>query len=59
MDSSAKAFLSTAIDDYNTAFKTNFGVDSNGFQNYYRDLFSNTISSGLGKRLCNSATTSK
>jgi type I restriction enzyme R subunit len=38
MDSSAKAFLSTAIDDYNTAFKTNFGVDSNGFQNYYRDL---------------------
>ena len=38
MDSSAKAFLSTAIDDYNMAFKTNFGVDSNGFQNYYRDL---------------------
>jgi type I restriction enzyme R subunit len=38
MDSSAKEFLSAAIDDYNTAFKTNFGVDSNGFQNYYRDL---------------------
>jgi type I restriction enzyme R subunit len=38
MDSSAKEFLSDAIDDYNAGFKTNFGVDSNGFQNYYRDL---------------------
>ncbi len=38
MNSSAKEFLSAAIADYNTAFKTNFGVDSNGFQNYYRDL---------------------
>ncbi|MCR9766746.1 HsdR family type I site-specific deoxyribonuclease [Vibrio parahaemolyticus] len=38
MNSSAKEFLSAAIDDYNTMFKTNFGVDSNGFQNYYRDL---------------------
>lgn len=38
MDSSAKEFLSAAIDDYNALFKSNFGVDSNGFQNYYRDL---------------------
>lgn len=38
MDSSAKEFLSAAIDDYNASFKTNFGVDSKGFQNYYRDL---------------------
>ncbi len=38
MNSSAKEFLNTAIDDYNILFKTNFGVDSNGFQNYYRDL---------------------
>jgi len=38
MDSSAKEFLSAAIDDYNAGFKTNFGVDSKGFQNYYRDL---------------------
>ncbi|PHS15667.1 MAG: DEAD/DEAH box helicase [Kangiella sp.] len=38
MDSSAKEFLSVAIDDYNAMFKTNFGVDSYGFQNYYRDL---------------------
>jgi type I restriction enzyme R subunit len=38
MDSSAKEFLTSAIADYNNAFKTNFSVDSNGFQNYYRDL---------------------
>jgi len=38
MNSSAKEFLSAAISDYNAAFKTNFGVDSKGFQNYYRDL---------------------
>lgn len=38
MDSSAKEFLSGAIADYNALFKTNFSVDSNGFQNYYRDL---------------------
>jgi len=38
MNSSAKEFLSAAIGDYNAAFKTNYGVDSKGFQNYYRDL---------------------
>jgi type I restriction enzyme R subunit len=38
MNSSAKEFLSLAIADYNALFKTNFSVDSNGFQNYYRDL---------------------
>lgn len=38
MDSSAKEFLSSAIADYNALFKTNFSVDSKGFQNYYRDL---------------------
>ena len=38
MNSSAKEFLSAAIGDYNAFFKTNFDVDSNGFQNYYRDL---------------------
>jgi type I restriction enzyme R subunit len=38
MNSSAKEFLNAAIADYNAFFKTNFGVDSNGFQNYYRDL---------------------
>ncbi|QBR84674.1 type I restriction endonuclease subunit R [Legionella israelensis] len=38
MNSSAKEFLSAAIADYNASFKTNFGVDSKEFQNYYRDL---------------------
>ena len=38
MNSSAKEFLSAAIDDYNKMFKTTFGVDSKSFQNYYRDL---------------------
>jgi type I restriction enzyme R subunit len=38
MNSSAKEFLDLAITDYNAFFKTSFSVDSNGFQNYYRDL---------------------
>lgn len=38
MNSSAKEYLDAAIDDYNGHFKTNFSTDSNGFQNYYRDL---------------------
>jgi type I restriction enzyme R subunit len=38
MDSSAKEFLSAAIGDYNAMFKTNYGIDSKEFQNYYRDL---------------------
>lgn len=38
MNTSAKEFLSAAIADYNTLFKTNFSADSNSFQNYYRDL---------------------
>jgi len=38
MDSSAKEFLSAAINDYNAMFKTNYGIESNEFQNYYRDL---------------------
>ncbi len=38
MNSSAKEFLTSAINDYNTAFKTSFSVESKSFQNYYRDL---------------------
>ncbi|MDF1482027.1 type I restriction endonuclease subunit R [Extensimonas sp. H3M7-6] len=38
MNRSAKESLSAAIADYNAMFKTNFGLDSNGFQNYYRDI---------------------
>ncbi|WP_380057456.1 type I restriction endonuclease subunit R [Falsihalocynthiibacter sp. SS001] len=40
MNSSAKEFLSAAVEDYNAFFKTSFSVDSSGFQNYYRDLAS-------------------
>jgi len=43
MDSSAKEFLSAAIDDYNAMFKTNYGVDSKAFANYYRDLAKRVI----------------
>lgn len=38
MNRSAKEFLQAAINDYNAMFKTNYGVDSKAFQNYYRDL---------------------
>lgn len=38
MNSSAKEFLSKAIEDYNATFKMNYGIDSKGFQDYYRDL---------------------
>ncbi|MBM3965977.1 MAG: type I restriction endonuclease subunit R [Planctomycetes bacterium] len=38
MNTTAKEFLSAAIADYNAYFRTSFSVDSNGFQNYYRDL---------------------
>lgn len=43
MNSSAKEFLSSAIGDYNAMFKTNYGVDSKSFQNYYRDLAGRVI----------------
>ncbi|QZE15787.1 type I restriction endonuclease subunit R [Halosquirtibacter laminarini] len=42
MNLSAKEFLSEAINDYNQMFKTNFGVDSKGFENYYKDLSNRT-----------------
>ncbi|RAJ01650.1 type I restriction enzyme R subunit [Chitinophaga skermanii] len=38
MDSSAKEFLTKAINDYNTMFATSYSVENNEFQNYYRDL---------------------
>lgn len=47
MNSSAKEFLSAAVDDYNAFFKTNFNVDSSGFQNYYRDLASRVRSKDI------------
>lgn len=38
MDSSAKEFLTSVINDYNKTFETNFGVEDSKFQNYYKDL---------------------
>jgi len=38
MDSSAKEFLTKAINDYNAMFNMNYSVESNEFQNYYKDL---------------------
>ncbi len=38
MDSSAKEFLTKAVNDYNAMFKTSFGIESKGFQSYYRDI---------------------
>lgn len=38
MNSSAKEFLKSAIDDYNDYFATSYDVDGKSFQNYYRDL---------------------
>jgi type I restriction enzyme R subunit len=38
MDNSDKEFLGLVINDYNKMFSSNFGVDSDTFQDYYRDL---------------------
>jgi len=38
MSTSAKEFLSSTINDYNAMFQTSYGVDSQEFANYYRDL---------------------
>ncbi len=37
-DQTAKEFLGKVIADYNEYFKTSFSVESQAFQNYYRDL---------------------
>ena len=34
----AKEFLERAIEDYNNYFKTNYSIEGNEFQNYYKDL---------------------
>ncbi|MFK8298148.1 type I restriction endonuclease subunit R [Capnocytophaga cynodegmi] len=38
MDSTAKEFLEKVITDYNAMFKTNFSLEGNSFQDYYKDL---------------------
>ncbi|MDO4814149.1 MAG: type I restriction endonuclease subunit R [Gemella sp.] len=34
----AKEFLEKVVRDYNETFKTNFSIEGEGFQNYYKDL---------------------
>ena len=43
-DISSKEFLSGAISDYNRLFQTNFSINGNEFQNYYRDLAKRVMS---------------
>ena len=38
LDKSDRDFLESAIQDYNTAFSTNYDTSSYRFQNYYKDL---------------------
>lgn len=40
MSTTAKQFLNKVVDDYNNYFQTNFTIDGNGFENYYKDLSS-------------------
>ena len=40
MSTTAKKFLTNVVDDYNSFFQTNFTIDGNGFENYYKDLSS-------------------
>ncbi|HFI0107386.1 TPA: type I restriction endonuclease subunit R [Streptococcus suis] len=37
-DLSSKEFLSRCVHDYNDLFQTNYTINGNDFQNYYRDL---------------------
>ncbi len=38
LDVTSKEFLTAAIKDYNSMFQTNYSLDGNEYQNYYRDL---------------------
>ena len=40
MSTTAKQFLINVVNDYNSFFQTNFTIDGNGFENYYKDLSS-------------------
>ena len=40
MSTTAKQFLTNVVEDYNSFFQTNFTIDGNGFENYYKDLSS-------------------
>lgn len=38
LDKSSRDFLESAIEDYNTMFKTNYDTSADRFQNYYKDV---------------------
>ena len=38
LDESSRLFLEKAIGDYNRMFRSDFGIEGDGFQNYYKDL---------------------
>lgn len=38
LDATSKQFLSRVINDYNIQFNTNFNINGDSFQNYYKDL---------------------
>ena len=40
LSTTAKQFLTNVVEDYNSFFQTNFTIDGNGFENYYKDLSS-------------------
>lgn len=40
LSTTAKQFLTNVVNDYNSFFQTNFTIDGNGFENYYKDLSS-------------------
>lgn len=40
LSTTAKKFLTNVVNDYNLFFQTNFTIEGNGFENYYKDLSS-------------------
>ena len=40
LSTTAKQFLTNVVEDYNSFFQTNFTIEGNGFENYYKDLSS-------------------
>lgn len=47
-DLSSKEFLSRCVHDYNQLFQTNYTINGNDFQNYYRDL-AKRVKTGRGR----------
>ena len=47
LESSAKEFLALAIRDYNAMFNSNFSIESESFQNYYRDVAQKVVNQDI------------